>query len=201
MPAKIHAAMVLALLVNCGHQEPAPAVATLDLPKASAPADRGPPQRAEGPAPVADAGESTDGGLRAESPPRTPPVEESASPVFASYLRTMHDRIHPIFADQFLAQLATLRTDHLLNDPRLVVILEIRLARSGAIDRLGIIRTSGVTAFDIATLDSVVRAGPFAKPPSEARSFDGKVYVQWEFHRDGQDGCAVANARPFVRLR
>jgi TonB family protein len=122
----------------------------------------------------------------------------TAAVPFASYLNAMHNRIHPIFADSFLASLDSLPATNPLNDPKLVTRLEIVLTRDGHITKMGIVKTSGVTAFDIAALDSVQRASPFGPAPNAIVSTDGAVYLHWEFHRDEVYACSTMNARPFM---
>lgn len=118
---------------------------------------------------------------------------------FATYLNTIHNRIHPIFADDFLLSLDRLPAGHPLNEPKLMTRLEIVLDRDdGRVVRMGVLRTSGVTAFDIAALDSVQRASPFGKPPSVIVSKDGNVYFHWEFHRNPMYACSTMNARPYM---
>ena len=122
----------------------------------------------------------------------------TAAVPFATYLNAMHNRIHPIFADSFLASLDNLPPSHVLNDQHLVTRLEIVLTPNGHILKMGVVKTSGVTAFDIAALDSVQRASPFGQPPSAIVSRDGNVYLHWEFHRDEVYACSTMNARPFM---
>jgi TonB family protein len=122
----------------------------------------------------------------------------TAAAPFATYLNSMHNRIHPIFADSFLASLDNLPPTHTLNDVHLITRLEIVLTRDGHIVKMGIVKTSGVTAFDIAALDSVQRASPFGPPPGAIVSTDGQVYLHWEFHRDEVYACSTMNARPFM---
>jgi TonB family protein len=117
---------------------------------------------------------------------------------FASYLNGMHNRIHPIFADNFLGSLDGLPREHPLNNPKLITRLEIVVTRDGHLLKMGIVRTSGITAFDIAALDSVNRAQPFGPAPSAIVSPDGNVYLHWEFHRDEVYACSTMNARPFL---
>jgi TonB family protein len=124
-------------------------------------------------------------------------LNTAASP-FATYLNGMHNRIHPIFADTFLGSLEALPKTHPLNEPRLLTKLEIILTREGHLVKMGIVRTSGVTAFDIAALDSVQRASPFGPAPSAIISADGNVYLHWEFHRNEVLACSTMNARPFL---
>jgi len=110
----------------------------------------------------------------------------------------MHNRIHPIFAEAFLESLDRLPPDHPMNDQTLVTRLEIVLTKEGRLKRMGIVKNSGVTAFDIAALDAVDRAQPFGPPPNAIISPDGNVYLHWEFHRDQVYACSTMNARPFL---
>lgn len=124
-------------------------------------------------------------------------LNTAASP-FGTYLNTMHNRIHPIFAEEFLQSLNSLPPGHKLND-NLVTFVEIVLGKDdGKILRAGITKASGSTMFDLVAVSSARRAGPFGKPPDAIVSPDGKVYVHWEFHRDPFDACSSRNARPYL---
>ncbi|MFT3770766.1 MAG: TonB C-terminal domain-containing protein [Minicystis sp.] len=117
---------------------------------------------------------------------------------FGTYLNTIHNRIHPIFAEEFLASLDSLSKSHQLNQD-LVTHLEIVVSKdTGRIVSLGVTKASGATAFDVAALASVDRAGPFGKAPDIIASPDGNVYLHWEFHRDPFDACTTRNARPYI---
>ncbi len=118
---------------------------------------------------------------------------------FATYLNSIHNRIHPIFADSFLGSLDSLPPQHPLSNIRLVTKLEIIVTpKEGRVLKMGVVRPSGVTAFDIAALDSVQRASPFGPAPSTIVSTDGNVYLHWEFHRDEVFACSTMNAWPFL---
>jgi TonB family protein len=117
---------------------------------------------------------------------------------FASYLNGMHNRIHPIFADSFLESLDGLPAAHPMNDKHLMTKLEIVLTRDGHLKKMGIVRTSGITAFDIAALDAIDRAQPFGPAPNAIISPDGNVYLHWEFHRDEVFACSTMGAQPFL---
>lgn len=123
----------------------------------------------------------------------------TAAVPFASYLNTIHNRIHPIFADSFLGSLDNLPRTHPMNDPKIITRLEIVVSpKEGRIVKLGVVKTSGITAFDIAALDSVHRAQPFGPAPGAIVSPDGNVYLHWEFHRDEVFACSTMHARPFM---
>lgn len=118
---------------------------------------------------------------------------------FASYLNQIHNRLHPVFADTFLASLDDLPTSHPMNQMGMSTNIEIVLDdEEGRIQRMGVTKTSGVTAFDIAALESVHKAQPFGTPPHAIVSPDGNVYLHWEFHRDPNNACSTYFARPFL---
>jgi hypothetical protein len=118
---------------------------------------------------------------------------------FASYLNQIHNRIHPIFADGFLSSLDRLPATHALNREEMSTHLEIVVNQDdGRLVRMGITKTSGVTAFDIGALESVDQSAPFGKPPSAIVSPDGNVYLHWEFHRNPQLACSTYFARPYI---
>ena len=122
----------------------------------------------------------------------------TARSAFAGYLNAMHNRIHPLFSDSWLATLDSLPATQALNNPRLSTNLEIVLEqKSGDIERMGVIRSSGNNAFDSAVLYVVKRAAPYGTPPQEIVSPDGNVYVHWAFHRNSE-ACSPFNARPFL---
>jgi TonB C terminal len=124
-------------------------------------------------------------------------LNTAASP-FGLYLNQIHSRIHPLFADDFLASLDSLPASHPMNDQNLVTSLEIVVEREeGRLVRRGVTRTSGITAFDISAIAAVDRAAPFGTPPSEIVSPDGNVYLHWEFRRDGM-ACSTLYAHPFI---
>lgn len=118
---------------------------------------------------------------------------------FATYLVRIHNRIHPVFADTFLASLDSLPFDHAMNNYKLMTRLEIVLEPdSGRVVRMGVIKTSGITAFDVGALESVQRSSPFGQAPPAIISNDGNVYLHWEFHRNPIYACSTMNARPYM---
>src|SRR6185503_15450385 len=74
---------------------------------------------------------------------------------------------------------------------------EIVVNPDGTIDKVNIARPSGVLAFDVAALDTVLSSGPFEAPPEQIRSADGKTYVHWAFHRDWRQ-CGTFGAEPYI---
>jgi len=118
---------------------------------------------------------------------------------FASYINKMHNRIHPIFADSFLGSLRKLDSSDRLSNMKLFAHVEMVLdGQNGKLIRVGVVKPSGVTAFDIGALSAVESASPYGKPPDSILSPDGKVYVHWEFYRDPYYACTSKFARPYI---
>jgi outer membrane biosynthesis protein TonB len=123
----------------------------------------------------------------------------TAAAPFATYLNRIHNRLHPIFAVNYLGFLDGLPGSAGLHDRDMKTNLEIVLNQSnGSIVKMGVTRTSGVTAFDISALESVQRAAPFGAPPPSIVSPDGNVYLHWEFHRNPLFACSTYFARPYI---
>jgi len=59
------------------------------------------------------------------------------------------------------------------------------------------VRGSGLLAFDVAAIDSVMSAAPFPPPPSVIKSANGKVYLDWQFHRD-ERACGTFGVDPHI---
>jgi hypothetical protein len=122
-------------------------------------------------------------------------LNAAASP-FARFLHDMHVRIHQQFAEHYLSTLSLDPADP-LNDENLYTTLEIAVNPDGSIYRVGIIRTSGQTLYDLGAFTAVWRAQPFPHPPSIILSGDGHAWLHWRFDR-GPNHCGTWNAEPFL---
>jgi hypothetical protein len=123
----------------------------------------------------------------------------AAKAPFATYLNDIHNRIHPIFADDYLGSLGRLPAGDPQNRQELVAHAEIVLSKDdGSLVRAGIVRHSGVTAFDVSALESILQASPYGKPPEAILSPDGNVYLHWEFYRNPDYACSTYFAHPFI---
>lgn len=118
-----------------------------------------------------------------------------ASP-FAGYITAMHRQIHKLFTFGFLADIDT-RANSAYSDMSLWTQLEIVINGDGTVDKVGIVRSSGLLAFDTAAIDSVMSAAPFPTPPRVIRSANGKVYMDWQFHRDDR-ACGTFGVDPYI---
>jgi hypothetical protein len=172
--------MMLALSAACGSAPSAPATLPAIAPTA-------PPE------PSPSANEPYEGVVKTGNQRF---LHDAAVP-FATYINTIHVRIHPLFADAMTAFEAQAEAPGRPGD--LVTVIEMALdLADGRLVRLGLIRASGVTAFDVAVLNAVNHAQPFGKAPDVVVSADGKVYLHWEFHRDRNDACTTRNAFPYL---
>jgi hypothetical protein len=118
---------------------------------------------------------------------------------FARYINQIHNVTHPVYYGAFLASLDEFPYSHPMGNLELKTLLELVLSQTdGHIVRIGVVRTSGVTAFDIGALESVARASPFGAAPPEIVSPDGSVYLHWEFHRRPEYACSTYFARPYI---
>jgi hypothetical protein len=129
------------------------------------------------------------------------PARGKARVPFAHYLDQIHNRVYQIFANQFLESLRRLPASSPMNAnrERMFTSLELVLDRQERrLVRMGVTKTSGITAFDVGVLESVSRAAPFGPPPTETLSPDGNVYLHWEFHREPMYACSTFFAHPFM---
>jgi TonB family protein len=117
---------------------------------------------------------------------------------FARYMNEIHNRVHPWFADRFLAWVDKRPMGDALSDSRLVARVELAVAPDGTIAQMGVVQPSGVPAFDASGLEAFARAAPLPPTPAEIRSADGNVWLHWELHRAEVFACTTMNARPFL---
>jgi TonB family protein len=117
-----------------------------------------------------------------------------ASP-FAAYITAMHRQIHKLFTFGFLADIEGRRGPY--DDESLWTQLQIVINPDGKVDKVTIVRSSGVLGFDVAAIDSVMSAAPFPTPPKAIRSTNGKVYMDWQFHRD-ERACGTFGVDPYI---
>ncbi len=116
---------------------------------------------------------------------------------FAVYIARMHRGIHKRWGYNFLEGLSDKSASNPMNDMSLWTMLEIVVNPDGTIDKMTIVRNSGLLTFDVAALSVVDEAAPYERTPKKIRSPDGKVYMHWSFHR-GPRQCGTFNARPFI---
>ena len=116
---------------------------------------------------------------------------------FAQFIARVHRQIHEKWAFGFMAQMDASFRDSPMNDLNLVAKLEIVLDGEGQVDKIAMVRTSGSTGFDGAAISAVYAAAPFPTPPTAILSGNGKVYIHWKFHRNG-DACGTPGVNYFI---
>jgi hypothetical protein len=122
----------------------------------------------------------------------------SSRVAFATYLNAVHNCIHPVFADRFVASLDGLpKSDPLFSGE---VSAHVRLSVDGLTGNLLLLeltRSSGDPRFDAGVVASIRSAFPIAPTPARAIwSSDGVVYMDWELHRDPNNACSTYFSRP-----
>jgi TonB family protein len=116
---------------------------------------------------------------------------------FAQFITRMHRQIHELWAFGFMAGLDNKPNSLPLNNPALVAKLEIVLDGQGNVDRVAVVRSSGLTIYDSAAIDVVYSAAPYPTPPPTILSGNGKVYIHWTFHRN-EEACGTAGVDYFI---
>ncbi|MEO0326865.1 MAG: TonB C-terminal domain-containing protein, partial [Myxococcota bacterium] len=120
----------------------------------------------------------------------------AAADPFAEFEAKVHRRIHPNFAEGFLANLPGGASSP-FNDMTLLTKLEIVFNRDGSLAEVNFVRRSGFTPFDYGAWNAVQRGQPYPAPPEQILSGDGRVYFHWGFYRNGRQ-CGTFNAQPFL---
>jgi hypothetical protein len=132
----------------------------------------------------------------------------------AIYANAIHRKIHPLFAEDYLATIDRLPIDHPVNrhvsppefyhsySPDEVGIwttVEVVLrGADGAIVELGVVHSSGVDEFDAAVLETFERAAPYGAPHVPALSADGNFYLEWTFYRSPLVACSTLGSYPHL---
>jgi TonB family protein len=116
---------------------------------------------------------------------------------FAQFITRMHRKIHELWAFGFMAGLDSKPASLPLNNPALLAKLEIVLDGQGNVDRVAVVRSSGLTIYDSAAIDVVYSAAPYPTPPPTILSGNGKVYIHWTFHRN-EEACGTAGVDTFI---
>ena len=116
---------------------------------------------------------------------------------FAVYIARMHRSIHKLWGFGFLEDLDDKSSSHAMNDWSLSSKIEVVINPDGSVDKLTIVKPSGVLPFDVAAMDTIYTGAPYPEPPSKIRSPDGKTYMHWHFHRDWRQ-CGTFGVQPFI---
>lgn len=119
--------------------------------------------------------------------------------VYAGYMASIHRKIHERWANDYLMALDTsYPRSHPLQNPMLHVLLEFVIeAKSGKFEAVNIVRSSGELMFDAEAVDTAWAVGDRPNPPPQIVSPNGKIYVHWNFWRDGRQ-CGVFGASIFI---
>jgi hypothetical protein len=117
---------------------------------------------------------------------------------FAMYVNQLHRKLHPQFADGLLTAMDRLPKAHPLQEQSLATTVGLVVrGTDGHLVWRSVLRSSGLTAFDISALRTIDLAAPFDAAPPATLSPDGNVYIQWQLRRD-QMACSPVHVRPYL---
>ncbi len=116
---------------------------------------------------------------------------------YAEYITAFHRNLHPQWGDGFLVSLVTKPNGDPLNDMDLMVKLEFVVLPDGSIEKVTVVKASGLLIYDVAAIDAIYAGEPYPPPPDVIKSYDGKVYMRWGFYRNHSQ-CGVWNAEPYI---
>jgi len=116
---------------------------------------------------------------------------------FAAYIARMHRSIHELWGFGQLEEWDEKSASAPVNDRNRMTELELVLNGDGTIDKVTVVRGSGLLEYDVAAIDVAYSAGPYPDPPREIRSANGKIYVHWRFYRDERQ-CATSGVDYFI---
>ena len=119
--------------------------------------------------------------------------------VYVGYINAIHRRIHERWANEYLISLDTsYPRSSPLQDPDLNTTLEFVIdAKSGEFEAINIVKTSGEILFDAEAISTSWNIGKRPNPPPQIVSPNGKIYVHWNFWRDGRQ-CGVMSASIYL---
>jgi TonB family protein len=128
-----------------------------------------------------------------------PDVQGEASAL--PYLRSLHAKVHHLWADNFLAMAAAqLPKDHPINVLSRAVNLDVVISATGKLLDVRVAKTSGSSEFDSSAVDVVKAAAPFDVAPDDVLSDDGKVRVLWTLARDDRRCAGLSVERRELSL-
>lgn len=109
------------------------------------------------------------------------------------YADSLHRKLHGVYSEGFLKRLDEVSATHALQQSSLRATLAIALeGATGDILHVELLGSSDSELFDVAAIEAVRRASPFAVPPRELLSEDEKLYLTWELHRHIDYACSAA---------
>jgi hypothetical protein len=114
---------------------------------------------------------------------------------WARVLNAFHGRVHPLFADEYLATLEGLPPTADVNRQQVVTVAEVTLGGDGGLVDVTPLRRSGIEAFDEAVLSSVRRGAPYVAPPPSLL-VGGRVRFRYAFAREPMISCSAITAAP-----
>ncbi len=125
-------------------------------------------------------------------------LDKKIGPRFSTFLHSsesVNNQLHRKVQSSFLKynpfyspppdnEVATSLGSHPIGDLTLVTVTEFELDRTGRLNDILVVRSSGHAVFDAACVSCVVQSAPFPKPPTDILSHNLLAYIRWSFYRN-----------------
>jgi TonB family protein len=122
----------------------------------------------------------------------------AAPAVYAGYMAALHRKIHQRWPAYLVSLDTSYPASHPLQRSTLQVTLEFVIeAKTGEFKAVNIVQSSGEMMFDAEAIDTALTIGKQPNPPPQIVSPDGRVYVHWNFWRDGRQ-CGLFGATIYI---
>jgi TonB family protein len=122
----------------------------------------------------------------------------AAPAVYAGYMAKIHRRIHERWPDYLVSLDTQYPAGHPLQNSSLQVTLEFVIeAKTGDFKAVNIVNSSGQMMFDAEAVNIAWSIGKQPNAPKQIVSPDGKIYIHWNFWRDGRQ-CGLFGAAIYI---
>lgn len=136
---------------------------------------------------------------RLSASPSDPPEEVAGPPSadFLAYVESLHrSSLHDVYSRGWLGRLDELSKTHALSNLALEITVGLVIAeKTGAIERIFVIKSSGSELFDVGALEAITRASPFPAPPATLTHGEDSISLSWRLFRHAEYACSTSFAR------
>lgn len=116
------------------------------------------------------------------------------TPALEAYAKTIHEtHVHGVYSRGWLGSLSELSQTHALSNRELSVTIGLVIdVKTGNLELVYVIESSGSELFDVGSLEAMTRSAPFPPPPKELASSDDRLYLKWRLFRHEDYACSTS---------
>lgn len=133
------------------------------------------------------------------------PTEVAGPPSaeFLAYVESLHrGSLHDVYSRGWLGSLDGLSRTHALSNLALEVTVGLVIApKTGDIERVFLIKSSGSELFDVGALEALTRGAPFPPPPETLVQDEGNLSLSWRLFRHSEYACSTSFARRLAPMQ